>query len=169
MVILQAVVSAVPAATSGAGAAVVVEGGNLAGQVLLWVAATFGTSIGSLLTMLLVKMMQKANLQVSQFLRDRLKEIVINGLNAGAQMAAKDLKNKGEVEIKNATLAYAVKYTQDHAADTLKKLGADPSSAKAIDAINGQIATAIADPTAPTPAVLDQQAPQGIAAVPVRP
>jgi hypothetical protein len=61
-------------------------------------------------------------------------------------------------------VASTVAYVQDHGADTLKKLGIDPNSNIAVDAIKARIETAINDPAAPTPPVLDPTAAPKVAA-----
>jgi hypothetical protein len=48
-----------------------------------------------------------------------------------------------------------VAYVQDHGADAIKTLGLDPQSGAAVEAIKARIETAIADPTIPTPKILD--------------
>lgn len=129
--------------------------GDYAGEILTWVVTTFGATIGAALTALLVKMLQNAGVQGAGLLRDKLDEIIVNGLNIAAKEAAAGLQGRGQVEVKNEIVRRAVQYAQAHAADTLKALGADPASAAAIEAIKARIETAIADPSVPTPAILD--------------
>jgi hypothetical protein len=102
-----------------------------------------------------VRVLKQLGIVATEALRARLQEVVINGLNFGAQEAEKHLEGKGQVEIKSQIVQTAVAYTQDHAADTIKALGLDPQSGKAVEAIKARIETAIADPIAPTPAILD--------------
>jgi hypothetical protein len=129
--------------------------GTYAGQAIMWVGAVFGTTIGAALTSLLIQMMRNAGVAGSELLRGKLQDIIVNGLNAGAKMASDSLKDKGQIEIKNAVVASTVAYVQDHGADTLKKLGIDPNSNIAVDAIKARIETAINDPATPTPPILD--------------
>lgn len=133
----------------------VVDTGTVAGQVLTWVAATFGTTIGAVGTALLVRMMNNAGIIGANLLSEKLQSIIVNGLNAGAAEAAQALAGKGQVEIKNAAVASAVTYVQAHGADTLKALGFDPTSAEAVSAIKARIQTAIVDPNTPTHPALD--------------
>jgi len=131
-----------------------IETGTLAGEVILWVGAVFGTSIGGALTALIMRLLKNAGIQGSEILRARLQTMIVNGLNKGAAEAADALKDKGQIEVKNVLVAKTVDYVQKHGAETLKELGVDPNSNAAIDAIKARIETAIADPTVPTPAVL---------------
>lgn len=133
--------------------------GSIAGDVLQWMAAAFGVPIGALVTGWLYRLFKAAGLQVSDQLRDKLQQIVVNGINAGAKKAQTDLAGRAPVEIKNAALANAVAYTQAHGAETIKALGLDPQSGVAVEAIKARIETAINDPTQATPAVLTAPTP----------
>ncbi len=133
----------------------VIDTGSIAGQALMWVITTFGGLAGAALTGLLYRLLQKAGVDLTQAQRDKLQDIVVNGLNLSAAKAAQDMQGRGQIEIKNAAVANAVTYAQTHAADTLKSLGLDPTSTAAVDAIKARIETAIADDNTPTAAVLD--------------
>ncbi len=129
--------------------------GTLAGQVLTWAAAAFGSLAATVFTAWGVRLFKLAGVQISDNARARLQEIIVNGLNVGAAQATKDLAGKGQVEIKNETVAAAITYAQAHGKDAMKQLGLDPQSGAAVEAIKARIETAIADPAVPTPAVLD--------------
>lgn len=135
-----------------------IETGTLAGQAILWVGSVFGTTIGAALTALILRMMKNAGFAGSEMLRQKLQDMIVNGLNAGAQAAADKLKNKGDIDVKNAVVASTVEYVQAHGADTLKQLGIDPNSNAAVEAIKARIETAINDPASPTPPALDPAA-----------
>ena len=142
--------------------------GTLAGSILNWIMVAFGPVIGSMVVWILVRVLKKLGIDATDALRERLQEIVVNGLNAGAKSATEQLQGKGEVEIKNAVVAQAVAYTQVHGAETIKALGLDPQSGATVEAIKARIETAINDPTTPTPAILDgagKPAPQAAAVV----
>lgn len=128
--------------------------GTLAGQVLAWIAAVFAVPIGALLSAWLWRLFQLVGVQVADQARARLQEMIVNGLNVGAKKAESDLRGRGQIEIKNAAVAETVRYVQAHGADTLRELGVDPASSKAVEAIKARIETAIADPVTPTPALL---------------
>ncbi len=129
--------------------------GTLAGQVLQWLAAAFSVPIGGLLTAWLYRLFKLAGVQVADGLRSKLQEIIVNGLNVGAKSASEQLAGTAKIEVKNAIVAQAVEYTQAHGAETIKALGLDPKSGAAVEAIKARIETAIADPAAATPAILD--------------
>ncbi len=129
--------------------------GTYAGQALMWVASVFGTTIGAALTALFYQMLKNVGIQGNELLRQKLQDIIVNGLNAGAKDVSDQIAGRAKVEVKNEVVAKAVDYVQQHGADTLKKLGIDPTSEAAIAAIKARIETAINDPTQPTPPVLD--------------
>jgi hypothetical protein len=149
----QPMPAATPAVVTQAPA--IIDTGTIGGQVLTWVMATFGTTIGAALTALIWKLLQKAGIQANDALRARLQEIVLNGLNAGTKIAAEQLAGRGKIEIKQAAVASTVRYVQAHGADTIKALGLDPMGAQAVEAIKARIETAITDPAIPTPKILD--------------
>ena len=128
--------------------------GTVAGTVLTWAATAFGGVLTGAITTLIYRLFNEAGIRMSDAARARLQEIVVNGLNIGAKIAAENLAGKGQVEVKNEVVAQAVAYTQAHGAATIKTLGLDPTSGAAVEAIKARIETAIADPNTPTPAVL---------------
>jgi hypothetical protein len=130
--------------------------GTLAGQVLTWIAAVFSVPVGTLITAWLYRLFAKAGIDITDAMRARLQEMIVNGLNVGAKTAAADLRNKGNVEIKNATIRSTVAYVQEHGAAELKAIGVDPNSNIAVDAIKARIETAINDVNQPTPKVLTE-------------
>lgn len=143
------------ATTGNVASTTTISVGTLAGQILNWIMVAFGPVIGSIVVWILVRVLQKLGIDATDALRERLQAIVVNGLNAGAKSATEQLQGKGQIEIKNAVVASAVAYTQEHGAETIKALGLDPQSGPAVAAIKARIETAINDPTAPTPAVLN--------------
>lgn len=128
--------------------------GTLAGQVLTWIAAAFSVPIGGLIVFWLQRLFVLTGVQVTGAMREQLQKVVVNGLNAAAANNAERLKGQGQIAIKSAIVADAVKYTQDHAGETIKALGLDPQSGAAVEAIKARIETAIVDPAAPTPAAI---------------
>lgn len=156
-------VTVVQAAPSSA----TVDTGTYAGQALVWVVTVFGGVIGTALTGLIVNLMKKAGVDATEAMRAKLQDTIVNGLNLGAAKAAKDLQGQGQVVIKDAAVAQAVTYVQAHGADTLKKLGLDPTSPEAVEAIKARIETAISDEKVPTAAVLD--GPANVEAAPAKP
>lgn len=152
-----AIVQAPPAA--------VIDSGSYAGQAVMWVFTTFGVVVGGALTRLLLLMAKKAGVQGAEVFSAQLNALVVRALHAGAVYAAENLRGKGQIEVKNAIVAQAVKYTQEHGATLIKALGDDPNSQKAIEGIKARIATVVADPAEPTPKELDssvtRQAPAG--------
>ncbi len=133
--------------------------GSWASAALQWAITAFSVPIGTLLTAWLYRLFKLAGVKVSDDLRDKLQQVIVNGLNAAAKRAETDMTGRGKVEIKNEVVSGAVAYAQVHGADTIKALGLDPNSGAAVEAIRARIETAINDPSQPTPAVLDSVAP----------
>ena len=127
---------------------------TLAGQVLTWAATAFGSLLATIFAAWGVRLFKLAGQDLSASARARLQEIILNGLNIGAQAAAKNLAGRDPVVVKDAVVAQAIAYTQTHGADTIKALGLDPHNGTAVEAIRARIETAIADPNVPTPEVL---------------
>ncbi len=132
--------------------------GTLAGQVLTWAITGFGSILATVFAAWGVRLFKIAGVQITDAARDRLQQIILNGLNVGAAKASTDLAGRGQIEIKDAALEHAVAYVQNHGADTIKQLGLDPNSGAAVEAIRAHIETAIADPTVATPAAVNATA-----------
>lgn len=128
--------------------------GSLAGQVLTWTAAALAVPIGGLISAWLWKLFQFSGVQVTDAMKQQLQGIIVNGLNAAAANNAARLAGKDPITIKNAIVADAVKYAQEHGAETIKALGLDPQSGAAVAAIKARIETAITDVNTPTPAAV---------------
>ncbi len=133
--------------------------GTLAGQVLTWAAAAFGSVAATVFTAWGVRLFKLAGVQMTDAARERLQAIILNGLNAGAEQVSHDVAGKGQVEIKDAIVASAVQYAQAHGADTIRQLGLDPKSGAAVEVLKARVATLVADPAVATPAVLDPAKP----------
>lgn len=149
-------------ATTPAVVPVTVSAGTWAGDILTWLAAAFSVPLGAIATAALWKLFKLLGVQVTDQMKSQLQGIIVNGLNQGAANISGKIKGAGTVEIKNAIVADAVQYTQEHAADTIKALGLDPQSGAAVEAIKARIETALNDPATPTPAIItpDQGVPQ---------
>lgn len=130
--------------------------GTIGGQVLTWIAVAFSVPIGAVITGWIYKAMQLAGVKGAEALRDKLQTIVVNGLNDGAARAAERFKGQAPIQIKNAAVIDAIKYAQEHGAETITALGLDPKSGEAVNVIKARIETAIVDPTIPTNPVLLQ-------------
>lgn len=147
----------------------VVSTGTWAGEVLTWLAAAFAGPVGLLITAALWKLFKLLGVQVTDQMKDQLQGIIVNGLNKGAANLSDKLQGQGKVEIKSAIVADAVKYTQDHAGETMKALGLDPQSGAAVEAIKARIETALNDPGTPTPPIITPAAGTPDVAVVTRP
>lgn len=141
----------------------VIDTGSIAGQALTWVITVFGGTIGAALTAWIVKLLKRAGMQVSDEASEKLNRIIVNGLHSAAPAAQAALAGKGQVAVRNETLAGMVRYVQAHGADTLKTLGVDPSDPKLQEVLRARAERLVADPAAVTPKVLDA-APPGEAA-----
>ncbi len=143
--------------------------GTLAGQVLTWVVAVFGVPIGTLVTAWVYRLFRLAGIQMTDAMRARFQEIVLNGMHLGAAQAEKDLAGQGTITIRNAAVANTIAYARRNGADELKQMGVDPNDNAVVDVVKARIAALAADPTVATPKALDPataapQAPQGLPA-----
>lgn len=129
-----------------------VDGGGIAAAILEWIKVAFGTIISGALALGVSKLLKWMGVQVTDQLRAQLQVVIVNGINiAVTRLEDKLRQNKNlDVDVKNEVVADAVKYVQDHAADTIKSLGLDPQSGAAVEAIRARIETALVDPQAPT-------------------
>lgn len=128
--------------------------GTIAGQVLTWLAVAFSVPVGGLAVKIMMQVMNKLGIQTTDLMKAQLQATIVNGLNAAAASTAERTKGQGQIAIKNAIVLDTVRYTQEHAAETITALGLDPTSGEAVQAIKARIETAITDPLTPTPAVL---------------
>lgn len=128
----------------------VISVGTLAGEVLTWIASAFSLLIGTIGSLWLTKFLKKLGVETTGQMQSQLQNIIVNGINSSAANITNQLKDKGNVEIKNKVVADTVAYVQDHAAETIKALGLDPKSGEAVTAIKARIETALIDPTTPT-------------------
>ena len=129
--------------------------GTLASQFLAWLVAAFSVPIGSLAVWIMVRVLKNLGITATAAMRARLGEMVVNALNVSAPEIESRLAGQGQVAIKNEIVKSAIAYVQDHGADAIKTLGLDPQSGAAVEAIKARIETAIADPSIPTPKILD--------------
>ena len=131
----------------------VVHGGQILADIVAWGEAAFGTALAAVATAGIYKFMQWMGIQVTDGQKAQLQAIVVNGLNDAAAKAQTSLRSDVALDIntKNKIINDAVVYAQVHASDTIKALGLDPDSGEAVEAIRARIATALNDPTTPTP------------------
>jgi hypothetical protein len=134
----------------------IVHFGPILKEVVKWTVAAFGTALAAVGTAALYKIMSYFGVQATVEQRAVLQGVIVNGLNDAAVKAEASLaaNPKLDVDVKSKIITDAVTYAQAHAADTIKALGLDPQSGQAVEAIRANIATAIADPSIVTPAVL---------------
>jgi len=138
--------------------------GSLAGQALDWAFIAFGGVLTTFLTRLFIKLAAEAGVRITKGLSDQINEALLNGLNHGESELSAELQGKDPITIKNAIVASAVEYAQTHRADAIEKLGLNPQSGAAVQSLRARIATLVADPDKPTPAVLAPTPPPATAA-----
>ena len=149
-----AATAVVTAAAHAADSTTTVSVGTLAGQVLTWAVTAFGGVITTVGTFWILRLAKKAGIEGADLMSKQLNETLLNGLNDGAARIAAGVQGQGTVQIKNQVIQSAIEYAQAHRAETIQALGLDPSSGKTVEALRARIATLVADPAAPTPAVL---------------
>jgi uncharacterized membrane protein YgcG len=136
--------------------------GTVAGQVLTWAAAAWGSVIATAIVALLARLFSGVGFNLDTARRARLQSIVENGLSLAASKIAKTADGKIPWHAKNQVVADAVNYAVNHGADTIKALGLIPGAQATVDAIRARVEKALADPSVPVNA---QDAPAGAAPV----
>lgn len=131
---------------------VTVDVGLFGSQVISWLVTTFGGIVSLAVATWLVALARKLHVQMTDALRDRFQQIILSGLSIGAAKAEQELQGAAKVDIKNAAAATAVRYVQDHGAETAKKLGLDVMSDNAVEAVKANIEKMVNDPAVATPA-----------------
>lgn len=131
-----------------AGSGSVVHGGQILSDIVAWGATAFGAALAAFLTKVVYAFASKIGVEVTQQQRDMLQSIALNGINDAAARARAALGTNQNLDLKvQQKIVYdAIKYTQDHAKDTITALGLDPDSGQAVQAIRARIATAVQDP-----------------------
>lgn len=136
--------------------------GNLLAQIIGWLAVVFGPILATAGAALMVKLLRNAGVDNAAMLSSQLQQTIANGLNAGAAEAQRRTSGLTPIEIKNQAVAFAIQYTLDHRAETIKALGLDPKDGATVKAIQARIETALVDPATPTNPILQ---PAGVAPV----
>lgn len=157
--------------TVNPGGTVTIDFGHAGNQILTWLVGAFGAPISIALSYWMVKLAKKAGVEATEAMRARWQAIILNGLNLGAAEAAKKLEGTGAgtIEIKNEAAVIAVKYVQEHGAETAKNLGLDVASEKAIETIKANIETMVADPKIATAPSISPEKPPVITVVTPQP
>lgn len=105
-------------------------------------------------TIALNKIAKRNGVDLDQQRLVKLNSMLVNGMNLAAA-EAKDAQNRPTgTDLKAFIIQRAIAYVNEHGADTLAGIGADPNGAKDNEALKARSETLIADPTQPTPAVL---------------
>jgi hypothetical protein len=122
-----------------------ISGGTIVGELIMWLVLVIGAPLAGFVVALIVKLLKKFGVETSDADRARLKEMIENGIALAAQRAEKTLDGKLPIEVKNKLAVQTLAYVQTHGADTLKRLGYDPTDPKAIEAIQARIAKMFSD------------------------
>jgi hypothetical protein len=106
--------------------------------------ALFGSVIATFITKWVIAVAKKAGVDATQAMSDRLDQIIENGLHAGAINLGHDLTGKLNVQVKDAVIASAVTYAQNHGADTIKSIsGLNINDPKTVEALQARAAKAL--------------------------
>src|SRR5438093_340701 len=90
------------------GTPTVVNVASAGAEVLNWVLAVTVPAVGVVVTGWLSRMFQQVGISMSDQMRARLQDIVVNGLNAGAAIAVDKVKATAPVDVKNVAVAHAI-------------------------------------------------------------
>lgn len=133
-----------PGITPVGSASPVISVGTLASEILQYVAAIVIPAVAAFATKVLLSWEQKLGIDRTDAQRDRLQEFIANGLSLGAAKIDQRLSGTMPFEVKNRLVAEAVRYAQEHGADTIKALGGDINDPKTKEALTAR-ATALLD------------------------
>ena len=129
--------------------------GTITGQIMLVIWTAFGGIIIYYGSIVLQKLAVHFGVQISEGQRAEYADHILHAVNLVAPKAAQEFAGKGQIEIKNAAVEYAIEYMRTHHDELGKAIGIDASQSLGKEQIKAQIETAIADPTVPTPKILD--------------
>ena len=143
----------------------VVQGGTWAGAILDWIKVALVPILGTGAVAVFLKVLAYLGIQITSQQSSQLQNIAINGLNSAMDKAAASVRANPNlsIDLKNEVIADAVRYTQDHAKETIKAMGLDPQSGQAVEKIRAKILTVINDPTKPTPPAITPKVAGGTA------
>jgi type II secretory pathway pseudopilin PulG len=125
--------------------------GFVLGQLLQAILVLVLPSIAVVIVALAAKALKWVGVQMTQQQRDRLQDIVVNGINLAGDQLKGQLGKIPPVEIKNKLLAIVLSYVQDHGLPAVKALGMAFDSPEFPGAIAARVERALNDPLAPTP------------------
>lgn len=106
-------------------------------------------------TIALNKIAKRNGVDLDQQRIVKLNSMLVNGMNLAAAEAKEMQCLPAGTDLKAFVVSRAIDYVNTHGAETLAAIGADPNGAKDQEALKARAETLIADPTQPTPAVLD--------------
>ena len=137
-----------------------VDAGGIATSVLEWFYLAFAGSVSAAIVAGVLRFLTWIGIKTTMAQKAELQAIVVNGINTGYNKAKTELNNLSPVQVKDASLAYALAYTQEHGAALIQAMGLKPGESEAISAINARIQTALNDPATPTPPAISPQPPK---------
>lgn len=143
---------AVPAVVTVTAEPTSISFGTIGGELLTLVLALSAGGIATALIALIFKFFPGITKGIDDSRRQRITELLVNGLNAAGRALAAAGKDKFTVTLKNQAIATAVEYAKLHGFSEIKKLGEDPKSQKVTEALMGQAEKLLNDATVPTPA-----------------
>lgn len=123
--------------------------GDYAASALEWMLPILAPIVAGFIVDALLKVRTALGQTTTAAQRDKLQQMAENAVNLAAHEAGHDLAAKWPVQINSQVMARAVDYVQAHGADTIKKLGLDPTDPKAVEAIRGRVATILANKAQP--------------------
>lgn len=118
--------------------------GDYANAVLQWMQPILAPIIAGFIVDVLIKIRTMLGQSTTEAQRAKLFEMAQNGTNLAIHQAGANMAGKMPVQIRSAVMAQAVDYVQAHGSDTIKALGLDPTDPKAVQAIQGRVATILA-------------------------
>jgi len=128
--------------------------GSLASDILVPLLTAFATVIAAFIVGIVYRFLKGAGIAIDETYRQRLQELVINGINWGAQQLGDSVRGKGEVDVKSMLLVNVLEYVRTHGTELFSKWGVSPNTPAFEQAIEARMTRALVDPAVPTPAAV---------------
>jgi hypothetical protein len=125
--------------------------GSWGGAVLEWLLVLIAPTLATLVSMVLYKALTWLGVQVDQTQRDKLQDIVVNGVNLFGHQLAGKLQGRSLIQVHDELALSVLSYVKDHGKEVINSLGLDVDDPKLPQVISARVARALSDPMAPTP------------------
>jgi hypothetical protein len=129
----------------------VLSWGSVFSTLFLGVVSFLAPIIAYFIILLLNKILKYVGFQLDNARRDRLQEIVVNGINLAAIRIGSDIKGRMPAQLNSEFQKEVFSYVLSHGDEVMAELGFSKTDPKLVDAIQARIEKALNDPNVATP------------------